>query len=242
MYKRINKHIKKKEREEALGLDEETKEILGLHETDSDESDSSDEEQSDVGSSTPGSDEESEEGRAPSARGSVELRRKWEEGGTDGGSSSQAGEEDSEGENEGSEGEDEEEDNDPPPMTVSEALNQPLYSVRKGSDARACIMCPGKELKHAKMASIHVASSVSQLKGRYICTKTEQTHLRRMKRFATLAARVSDENEDPRLLVAALDKSVRIVPKENTIGVCVPSANSSAAPNYLLGIDRAQGV
>jgi hypothetical protein len=35
-----------------------------------------------------------------------------------------------------------------------------------------------------------------------------------VKRFAALAARVGDEKEDPRLLVAALDESVRILPSE----------------------------
>lgn len=41
-----------------------------------------------------------------------------------------------------------------------------------------------------------------------------------MKRFSALAARVGDEGEDLRLLVAALDKSVRIVPKEKLANVC----------------------
>ncbi|KAJ1307823.1 hypothetical protein OPQ81_001905 [Rhizoctonia solani] len=84
-------------------------------------------------------------------------------------------------------------------MTIPEALKNPLYSTRKGSEVQWCILCPGKELKHAKMASVHLESS---------------SHLRRMKRFTALAARIGDEEEDPRLLVAALDESVRIVPKE----------------------------
>jgi hypothetical protein len=43
MFKRVAKRAKRKEKEEALGLDEEMKEALGMHETDSEESDSSSE-------------------------------------------------------------------------------------------------------------------------------------------------------------------------------------------------------
>ncbi|CAE6450711.1 unnamed protein product [Rhizoctonia solani] len=202
MYKRINKRIRRKEKEEALGLDGETKDMLGIPETDSDESDSSDEEQSDSGSEESG------------VEGKVKLgtRRRGgpkqlsESGGSDVGILSGAETEDSEED----EDEDEEmvgsvdEDEDEPPMTISEALKNSLYSIRKGSEAQACVLCPGKELKHAKMASVHVQSS---------------SHLRRMKRFTTLATRVGDEEEDPRLLVAALDESVRITPKEKVIKV-----------------------
>ncbi|CAE6530762.1 unnamed protein product [Rhizoctonia solani] len=177
MYKRINKRIKKKEEEEALGLDGETKEMLGMPETDSDESDSSDEDPSDGGSEE--SDGEGKDSDIASSSG-VEME----------------GSEEDEEEVGDDEGEDE------PPMSILEALDNPLYSIGKGSEAQGCILCPGKELKHAKMASIHVESS---------------SHLRRMKRFTALATRVGDEGEDPRLLVAALDESVRIVPREKSI-------------------------
>ena len=40
MFKRVEKRRRKKEEEEELGLDEDAKEILGLHDTDSDESNS----------------------------------------------------------------------------------------------------------------------------------------------------------------------------------------------------------
>jgi hypothetical protein len=40
MFKRIEKRRRKKEEEDNLGLDENAKEILGMHDTDSDESDS----------------------------------------------------------------------------------------------------------------------------------------------------------------------------------------------------------
>jgi hypothetical protein len=40
MFKRAARRVKKKEREEALGLDEDMKEVLGMHDTDSEESNS----------------------------------------------------------------------------------------------------------------------------------------------------------------------------------------------------------
>ncbi|CAE6420509.1 unnamed protein product [Rhizoctonia solani] len=200
MYKRINKRIKKKEREEALGLDDETKDMLGIPETDSDESDSSDEEPSDGGS-----DESDVEGATKplGARIGQKLGQLSESGGSD--VESLSGMEDSEEEDEGEEmDEDVDEDEDEPPMTIPEALQNPLYSIQKGSEVQRCILCPGKELKHAKMASVHTESS---------------SHLRRMKRFQALASRIGDEEEDPRLLVAALDESVRIAPKEKATKV-----------------------
>ncbi|CAE6409318.1 unnamed protein product [Rhizoctonia solani] len=196
MYKRINKRIRKKEKEEELGLDEETKEILGMQETDSDESDSSDEEQSDEGSEESDTDGEASLAGGRSRRGHKQLS---DGGSSEVGSSSGAEAEDSEvGDEEMAEDEDE------PPMTISKALEDPLYPIQKGSDVQGCILCPGKELKHTKMALVHVESS---------------SHLRRMKRFAALAARIGNEEEDPRLLVTALDESARIVPKETSIKV-----------------------
>ena len=41
MFKRVEKRIRKKEKEEELGIDEDMKEMLGMHDTDSEESDSS---------------------------------------------------------------------------------------------------------------------------------------------------------------------------------------------------------
>jgi hypothetical protein len=54
MFKRVAKRVKRKEEEEALGLDEDMKEALGMHDTDSDESESDssedDDSQSEAGS------------------------------------------------------------------------------------------------------------------------------------------------------------------------------------------------
>ncbi|KAG9104798.1 hypothetical protein FRC06_009268 [Ceratobasidium sp. 370] len=179
MFKRINKRLRKKEKEEAAGLDDETKQVLGMHDTDSDESDS--------GSS---SGHDSSRDLSDSDNADTPVIREYSAG--------KRRREVSDDEDSGPEDEGEDDTDDTaPPMSVSEALSNPLYPVRTGSDAKVCILCPGKELKHSQMVSVHVASS---------------THLRRMKRFATLAARVGDDNEDPRLLVAALDESVRIAP------------------------------
>ncbi|KAG9119053.1 hypothetical protein FRC07_006119 [Ceratobasidium sp. 392] len=144
------------------------KEVLGMHDTDSDESDS--------GSSSDSSQDNED---TPRSFGTVEKAV-------------------SDSEDSGS---DHDDDGTEPPMTIAQALSDPLYSIRTSSDAKACIVCPGKELKHGQMVSVHAAST---------------THLRRMKRFATLAARVGDNDEDPRLLVAALDDSVRIFPSEKS--------------------------
>ncbi|KAF8604158.1 hypothetical protein BDV93DRAFT_606188 [Ceratobasidium sp. AG-I] len=194
MFKRINKRLQKKEKEEAIGLDDEMKGILGMNDTDSDESDSSSE--SDGGGSGGGdSDAESEDELSEDAQDSAGLKRKRLEREARSSSEEEEEEDMEEGVNE------DEADDTVPPMTISEALVEPLYAVRPLSEAKVCILCPGKALKHAQMASVHVSSS---------------THLRRAKRFAALAARVEDEDEDPRLLVAALDKSVRIAPNEKT--------------------------
>ncbi|KAG8689732.1 hypothetical protein FRC09_012278, partial [Ceratobasidium sp. 395] len=154
MYKRINKRVQKREKEEVMGDDEETRETIGMH--DSDESDS-------------GSSSDSSRGSDDGSREPFEVEPEEETGNDDGS----------------------EDDADEPPMTVVQALSNPLYPAQ-GAGVKACILCPGKELKHDQMVSVHVASS---------------THLRRAKRFATLAARVGDDNEDPRLLVAALGES-----------------------------------
>lgn len=162
MYKRISKRIKKKEEEAALDLDEGNREILGMNETDSDESDSSNDRegrwQSDTDDSSAQAPHRISTERSTGIQTGLGHKQNWKMGHSS--NDSDIGAEDSEAE-QISESEDME-DNSPPPMTISEALNEPLYLVRKGSDARKCVVCPGKELKHSKMATIHVASSVSR--------------------------------------------------------------------------------
>ncbi|KAI0749437.1 hypothetical protein C8Q80DRAFT_1162032 [Daedaleopsis nitida] len=144
MFKRIEKKIRKKEKEEELGLDEDMKEMLGMNaDTDSDESDSSSDSEND---------ENDEEGMGLDA--------------SDGEEESDAGAEDDEegDEHEGdeeqvleSEPESDDEDEEPP-MSVSEALQNPLYVVSLEPEVRACIVCPGKLLKNPVMIDVHMKS------------------------------------------------------------------------------------
>ena len=63
MFKRVDKRRRKKEEEDKLGLDEEVKEILGIQDTDSEESESDSEEEESVADEemNSGEDEEKEE-------------------------------------------------------------------------------------------------------------------------------------------------------------------------------------
>lgn len=144
MFKRVERRIRKKEKEEELGLDEETKEVLGLNaaDTDSDESNSS-------SGSESGSESEDRDG------GLVEDQ-----------DASNAEEDDmreDEGDEEESEGQsDEEDEEDEPPMSVSEALQNPLWHVSLESEVKACAVCPGKLLKNPIMIDVHMKSGVSR--------------------------------------------------------------------------------
>ena len=145
MFKRVAKRIRKKEKEEELGIDEEMKEMLGMHDTDSDESDSSAD-----------SDEESEGEQSEGETGAhAAIAGEDEEDGEDG--------EDSED----GEVEDEEEgvssDEDVAPMTLSEALQDPLHILEEEPEVKGCIVCPGKLLKNPVMIDVHIKSGVSIL-------------------------------------------------------------------------------
>ncbi|KAJ7158496.1 hypothetical protein C8R46DRAFT_393131 [Mycena filopes] len=66
---------------------------------------------------------------------------------------------------EGEEGEDEdegsseeEEEDDEPPISVAEALRDPVYVVSIQPDVKACIVCPGKLLKKPEILTLHRAS------------------------------------------------------------------------------------
>lgn len=135
MFKRVQKRQRKQEKEEELGLDSELKEVLGLQDTDSEESDS-------------GSDDSSDES-----------------GSEDEGDAIASGEEDQEElEEMESDAEDSAEEDEIPPMSVMEAVSDPLYVVSLDPDVRACILCPGKLLKNTRMSDIHKASKVSAMR------------------------------------------------------------------------------
>lgn len=134
MFKRVEKRLQKQAKEEELGLTEEMKDVLGMHDTDSDESNSDSED------AMSGDDSEEEEALEDAAS---------EEGNGD------AVEEEDDDEDEESEG-----DIKPPPISVTDAMKDPVYFVSPQSDDQACAVCPGKVLKNAQMGDAHRASQV----------------------------------------------------------------------------------
>lgn len=137
MFKRVQKRQRKQEIEEELGLDSEMKEVLGLHDTDSEESESSSDED-ELGS------------------------RSGEEGGSGDVSVDDIHDEISNADSSEEVNEETDEEDDLPPMSVTDAVSDPLYSVSMDSGVRACILCPGKLLKNLRMADVHKSSKVSR--------------------------------------------------------------------------------
>lgn len=178
MYKRVEKRRRKQSKEEELGLTEEMKEVLGMHDTDSDESDSS----SSSGPSEMAGDsdedlemdaEQSADDEVPNERNgqisSKKRPREVDEGSEDedeGGGDADEEDED-ENEDEGDEGSDEEEsiDHDRPSISVTEAVRDPIYTIpsQPNLNLKRCVVCPGKDLKNDQMAEIHRASKVCLL-------------------------------------------------------------------------------
>lgn len=151
MFKRVEKRRRKLEKEEKLGLTEEMKEVLGMHDTDSDESES----ESDEGSLGEGSGTE-DEGNAVMQDVEVdeEALNVVAEGEGD------EDEDEDEGENEGDE-DAEEEDHQRPPLSVTEAIADPIYSLSTKSFLKACAVCPAKRFRDEKFIEEHRNSKVS---------------------------------------------------------------------------------
>ncbi|KAI0783592.1 hypothetical protein C8Q75DRAFT_810654 [Abortiporus biennis] len=159
MFKRVEKRRRKQEKQEELGLTEEMKEVLGMHDTDSDESDASS-----------GSNSESEEGSSGS-ESDVEYvnpnKRKLLEDvdDEDDDMEEEGAEEDEEEEEENDESEEEtaeEEDDEEPPISVLEAMKNPVYLDSENPDIYACAVCPGKLLKNQTMEQVHRASKAHE--------------------------------------------------------------------------------
>lgn len=129
MFKRIEKRRRKKEEEEELGIDEEMKDVLGMQDTDSDESDE---------------DEDSDE---------EERHMDREENLMDDGEGALDDIQEDEGEEEEEENPDE-----LPFITVQEALRDPLYVVSLQPEVKSCVVCPGKVLKGVSMYDVHRTS------------------------------------------------------------------------------------
>ncbi|KAJ7126751.1 hypothetical protein C8R44DRAFT_830370 [Mycena epipterygia] len=119
MFKRVEKRRRKQEEEEELGLDDDMKEVLGINDTDSEESES---------------DSDESESNAEDNAGDAAA-----EGEAD-------GDEDDDDEDD----EESSEDGEEPPISVQEALRDPVYIVSIQPDVKACIVCPGKLIKSAE--------------------------------------------------------------------------------------------
>ncbi|KIK99585.1 hypothetical protein PAXRUDRAFT_822577 [Paxillus rubicundulus Ve08.2h10] len=143
MFKRVERKRKKCEEEEDLGLDEDMKAIMGLHDTDSDESDSDPESEGHSEDSSPDG-VNADSGREVGMVGRERDDEVSSEEGID----------------------------DEPPMSVAEALKNPIYLISLDPTVHGCILCRGKLIKSAGMAAVH---------------KNAIAHKRRFERFKALA-------------------------------------------------------
>ncbi|KAI0368693.1 hypothetical protein BV20DRAFT_454445 [Pilatotrama ljubarskyi] len=193
MFKRVAKHIRKKEREEELGLDGDMKEMLGMNDVDSDSDSSSSDSDED------GSDEEIPT-RDGAFAGADDSEDEEEESGSGEEGAGELEEDDDESDGEGSgedgemegldeEDESEEGDEDEPPLSVSEALQNPLYLVSLEPEVKACIVCPGKLIKNPIMAEVHLKSNA---------------HTRRFGRLRETAMNVDADTDVRQVVRAAL--------------------------------------
>ena len=164
--KRLEKRQKRREKEEELGLDEETKQVLGLQDTDTDESESSSGEDSSLGNESDNDDSIQGDSMDIDELSGALPKRKHTSGGDMPSEDEETDDEDisEDGVGFGSEGEemDGEYDEDAP-MGVMDALKSPIYDVPdvpETKDIRACIICPGKLFKNANMVNIHLESNV----------------------------------------------------------------------------------
>lgn len=83
--------------------------------------------------------------------------------------------------------------NDEPPMSIEEALRDPVYLVSmKPVTVHGCLLCKGKTIKNAEMATVHRNSAVctSFLFPSLSSKRCSQAHRRRMERFKTMALKV----------------------------------------------------
>ncbi|KAF8071868.1 hypothetical protein FPV67DRAFT_902873 [Lyophyllum atratum] len=94
-----------------------------------------------------------------------------------------------------------------PVITVQEALRDALYIVSLEPVVKACIVCPGKLLKGAKMVELH---------------RTSNAHERRVKLFKTLASKANPKEN-------AWDLLREDAEKKPTPSLAVPSDDSKRA-------------
>ena len=122
MFKRVERKRKRREEDEELGLDQNTKGIMGLNDTDSDESDSGLEDesaQSDDSDADTGEDGNQEERATSEDEGVEDL-----------------------------------------PISVAEALKDPIYLISLDPTIHGCVLCKGKLIKNTGMATTHKNANV----------------------------------------------------------------------------------
>lgn len=136
MFKRISKKQEKQKLNEELGED------FQMQDTDSDESSSESGSASGSGSALEDSDLE----EYVDAEDGGDIQTEFLGGGDE------DSEDDSDEEGLNLENE--------PPMTVDEAVQNPIYLPSMQPEIRTCITCPNKKLKNNDMVEIHLKSSV----------------------------------------------------------------------------------
>ena len=144
MFKRIEKRRKRREEEIKLGIEDVTRDVLGLNDTDSEESESD----SDLPSDAFQGESEAEDSEDES-----ESEEAW--GGIGGGGL--------DAESDASEEEEEEADAGPrhiafPVVTAQQALDDPIYAHPTQDNVQLCSICPGRTLINTQTISQHLAS------------------------------------------------------------------------------------
>jgi hypothetical protein len=135
MFKRVSQKLKKKEKEDELGIGEELREMFGGQETDSEESSSD----SNSSGSNSDSDGDSEDEGAEDTEGQRNRIQIDDDSNSD------------------------DEDGSPPPVSLDKAATEPIYELsrEKGPTHHGCIMCDGRILKSESMVADHLQSAVS---------------------------------------------------------------------------------
>lgn len=80
-----------------------------------------------------------------------------------------------------------------PPMSIADALEDPIYVVSLDPEVFSCIICPEKDLKNLAMVKVH---------------KTSTAHQRRHARFVEIAAN-ADRKTDPRAVTSKIQAEVQ---------------------------------
>lgn len=192
MFKRVEKRFKRKQHEDELGIDEEMKDILGLNNTDSDESSSDDDDP------LHGDLLEDEDTEPDGADENLDSDARENEQGVD----------------------------ERALITVSEALNDPVFIVSLDPDIKECIICPGKLLKGSVMVEKHKSSNACTLSlwsdsGAQLIWIPVQAHERRFKQFQHLATSTASNAKAQVLVMEATGE-------RNTQGSIIPGTSKRA--------------